>query len=172
MLESVRLPIPLLALVVALLTALRSTIRSRTALAAEIPTLRHQFAVLGGHAPRRLRPWRTDRLVWVWLSRAWSEWRHVAEIVSPDAVVRVDLQADGGRQRVHVEDADGLGGRVLGERALRVARPIGGNWVVCARLTGWADLGVASCLRRSYTRQFLCDARARRDEACAPGPGR
>ena len=85
---SVRVPIPLLALVVALLAALRSTIRSRAALAAEILVLRHQLAVLRRQAPRRLRLCRTDRLVWVWLSRAWSEWRHVVQIVSPDTVVR------------------------------------------------------------------------------------
>ena len=45
-LGSVRLPIPMLALVVALLAALQSTTRSRAALAAEILALRHQLAVL------------------------------------------------------------------------------------------------------------------------------
>jgi putative transposase len=87
-LGSVRLPIPMLALVVALLAALRSTIRSRAALAAEILALRHQLAVLRRQAPRRLRLCRTDRLLWVWLSQAWSEWRRAVQIVSPDTVVR------------------------------------------------------------------------------------
>ena len=78
----------MLALVVALLAALRSTIRSRAALAAEILALRHQLAVLRRQAPRRLRLCRTDRLLWVWLSQAWSEWRHAVQIVSPDTVLR------------------------------------------------------------------------------------
>jgi transposase InsO family protein len=76
------------ALVVALLAALRSTVRSRAALAAEVLALRHQLAVLRRQAPRRLRLCRTDRLLWVWLSRAWSEWRHAVQIVSPHTVVR------------------------------------------------------------------------------------
>jgi putative transposase len=78
----------MLALVVALLAALRSTVRSRAALAAEILALRHQLAVLRRQAPRRLRLRRTDRRLWVLLSRAWSEWRHAVQVVSPDTVVR------------------------------------------------------------------------------------
>ena len=73
------MPIPMLALVVALLAALRSTIRSRAALAAEILALQHQIAALRREAPRRLRLRRTDRLLWVLLSRTWSEWRHAVQ---------------------------------------------------------------------------------------------
>jgi hypothetical protein len=78
----------MLAFLVALLAALRSTARSRAELAAEILALRHQLAVLRRQAPARLRLRRIDRVVWVLLSRAWSEWRHAVQIVSPDTVVR------------------------------------------------------------------------------------
>jgi len=78
----------MLAVLVALLAALHSTVRSRAALAAEILALRHQLAVLRRQAPARLRLRRIDRIVWVLLSRAWSEWRHAVQIVSPDTVVR------------------------------------------------------------------------------------
>jgi transposase InsO family protein len=79
---------PMLAVLVALLAALHSTVRSRAALAAEILALRHQLGVLRRQAPARLRLRRIDRIVWVLLSRAWSEWRHAVQIVSPDTVVR------------------------------------------------------------------------------------
>ena len=79
-LASVRLPIQMRALVVALLAALRSTVRSRAALAAEVLALRHQLAVLRRQAPRRLHLCRTDRFLWVWLSRAWSEWRPAVQL--------------------------------------------------------------------------------------------
>jgi hypothetical protein len=82
------LPILVIAVVIALIAALRSTIRSRAELATEVLALRHQLAVLRRQAPRRLRLRRTDRLLWVLLSRAWSEWRHAVQIVSPDTVVR------------------------------------------------------------------------------------
>jgi putative transposase len=78
----------MLAFVVALLAALRSTIRSRTELAVDVFALRHQLAVLRRQAPRPLRLRQTDRLLWVLLSRVWSKWRHVVQIFSPDTVVR------------------------------------------------------------------------------------
>lgn len=78
----------MIALVVALLAALRSMVRSRAALAAEVFALRHQLAVLRPQAPVRLRLHRIDRIVWVVLSRMWSEWRHAVQIVSPDTIVR------------------------------------------------------------------------------------
>jgi len=77
----------MLAVLVALLAALRSTVRSRAELATEILALRHQLAVLRRQAPARLRLRRIDRVVWVLLSWAWSEWRHAVQIVSPDTVV-------------------------------------------------------------------------------------
>jgi len=80
-------PAAMLALVVAVVAALRSTARSRLELATEISALRHQVAVLRQRAPRRLRLGRTDRFVWVLLSRLWRGWRETIQIVSPDTVV-------------------------------------------------------------------------------------
>jgi putative transposase len=77
----------MLAVIVALLAALRSAVRSRLGLAAEIFALQHQLVVLRRRAPQRLRLGRADRLVWVLLSRLWSGWREAIHIVSPDTVV-------------------------------------------------------------------------------------
>jgi putative transposase len=76
------------ALFVALLASLRTTIRSRIDLAAEILALRHQLAVLQRTTPtrRRLRP--IDRLLWVLLSRVWPNWRQAVQIVTPATVVQ------------------------------------------------------------------------------------
>ena len=52
---------------VAVVAALRSASRSRIESTAEVFALRHQLAVLRQRAPERLRPGRTDRLVWVLL---------------------------------------------------------------------------------------------------------
>jgi hypothetical protein len=73
---------------VALLAAFRSTIRSRLELEAEILALRHQLAVLQRPAPKRPRLGRTERLLWVVLSRLWPNWRRAIQIVTPDTVVR------------------------------------------------------------------------------------
>lgn len=78
----------MVAFLVALLAALRSTVRSRAALAVEVFALRHQLAVLRRQAPTRLRLRRVDRPVWVGLSRVWTSWRGAVQIVSPDTVVR------------------------------------------------------------------------------------
>ena len=81
-------PASMLALFVALLAALRASIRPRLEFEAEILALRHQLAVLQRQAPVRLRLRRLDRVVWVVLSRVWSGWRQAVQIVSPDMVVR------------------------------------------------------------------------------------
>src|SRR6516162_3044973 len=73
--------------VTALLAAIRSSLRTRAELAAEIVALRHQLAVLQRAAPRRLRLSQADRLVWVVLSRVWSGWRDAVQIVQPATVV-------------------------------------------------------------------------------------
>ena len=76
------------ALLVALLAAVRSFLRSRFELEAEILALRHQLAVLQRQGPRRLRLGRADRGLWVLLSRLWPNWRQAVQIVQPDTVVR------------------------------------------------------------------------------------
>jgi hypothetical protein len=86
-------------LFVALFTLLASSFRTRVALQAEILALRHQLAVFQKNAPPRLRLQRSDRLLWVLLSRCWSGWRHSLHIVRPDTClasqsVRVVLDAE------------------------------------------------------------------------------
>ena len=81
------------ALLVAFCAALRAGVRSRVELELELLALRHQLAVLQRDRPRRLRLRRTDRLVWVLLSRVWPQWRRALQIVTPDTVVRWHRQA-------------------------------------------------------------------------------
>jgi hypothetical protein len=78
----------MITVVIALIAALRSTVRSRAELATEALALRHPLVVLRRQPPRRLRLRRIDRAFWVLLSRAWSDWRHAVHIVSPGTVVR------------------------------------------------------------------------------------
>jgi putative transposase len=75
-------------LLIALFAFAASSFRTRGALQVEILALRHQLAVLQNNAPRHLRFNRTDRLLWVVLSRFWSGWRHSLQIVQPDTVIR------------------------------------------------------------------------------------
>jgi hypothetical protein len=76
------------AVLIALLASLRTTIRSRFEVGAEILALRHQLAVLQRTTSTRpcLRP--IDRLLWVLLSSVWPNWRHAIQIVTPATVVR------------------------------------------------------------------------------------
>jgi len=78
----------MIAFIVALLGALRSTCRPQAEFVAENLALRRQLAVLRRQAPVRLRLRRLDRFVRVVLSRVWSGRRQAVQIVSPDAVVR------------------------------------------------------------------------------------
>jgi putative transposase len=75
-------------LFIALFAFVSSSFRTRAALQTEILALRHQLTVVQKNAPRRLRLHRTDRLLWVVLSRFWSGWRHSLQIVQPDTVIR------------------------------------------------------------------------------------
>ena len=75
------------ALLIALFATIRSAVRSRLELEAEILALRHQLAVRQRQAPRRPRLGRADRFLWVVLSRVWPNWRHAVQIVTPDTVV-------------------------------------------------------------------------------------
>jgi putative transposase len=74
-------------LFVALFAFVTSSFRTRTALQAEILALRHQLAVFQKNAPLRLRLQRSDRLLWVLLSRWWPGWRCSLHIVRPDTVI-------------------------------------------------------------------------------------
>ena len=53
----------------------------------EILALRHQLQVLERTRPRRVRLTRSDRLLWVWLSRVWRGWRSAVVIVKPETVL-------------------------------------------------------------------------------------
>jgi hypothetical protein len=71
-------------LFVAFFSLVASSFRTRAALQAEILALRHQLTVLQKNAPPRLRLQRSDRLLWVLLSRWWPGWRRSLHIVRPD----------------------------------------------------------------------------------------
>ena len=71
-----------------LLFSLRDCFLARAVLQAEILALRHQLLVLqrSNHG-RRLRLGCTDRVLWVWLSRLWNDWRSALLIVKPETVI-------------------------------------------------------------------------------------
>ena len=52
------------------------------------PPVSHSVPILQRQAPKRPRLGRTDRLLWVLLSRMWPDWRRAVQIVTPDTVVR------------------------------------------------------------------------------------
>src|SRR6195256_6290435 len=70
-----------------LLLTLRTSARSRAALQIEVLALRHQLQVLQRTRPRRVRLAKTDRWLWVLLSRFWTRWRTALVIVQPETVV-------------------------------------------------------------------------------------
>ena len=70
-----------------LLAALSSVFRSRAALELENLALRHQIGVLRRSARKRFTLTPLDRLLWVGLSRIWSDWRSALAIVQPETVV-------------------------------------------------------------------------------------
>ena len=71
-----------------LLFSLRGCLQTRATLHAENLALRHQLLLLQRvHQNRRLRLRSCDRLVWVWLSRVWSNWRSALRIVKPETVI-------------------------------------------------------------------------------------
>ena len=74
-------------IVVSALLSLRSLLRSRATVHAEILALTHQLQVLERSRRPRLRRSAADRLLWVWFSRIWTEWRRALVLVQPDTVV-------------------------------------------------------------------------------------
>src|SRR5205807_2995715 len=81
-------------LLVALCALITSIFRTRAALQTEVFALRHQLAVLQANAPRRLRLKRSDRLLWVLLSRFWRDWRRCLQIVQRRRPGRPEVAAE------------------------------------------------------------------------------
>src|SRR4029453_16748029 len=73
--------------VVSLLLTIRESLRHRAALQLEILALRHQLHVVNRSRPQRLRLTHADRMLWVWLSQVWNEWRAAVVIVKPETVL-------------------------------------------------------------------------------------
>jgi hypothetical protein len=59
----------------------------QAALHLEILALRHQLQVLQRSRRRRIRLTQADRLLWVWLSTVWTQWRSAVVIVKPETVI-------------------------------------------------------------------------------------
>ena len=64
-----------------------SVLKTRATLQLEIVALRHQIGVLQRSATKRPRLHAADRLLWVWLSRVWTDWRSSLVIVKPETVI-------------------------------------------------------------------------------------
>jgi putative transposase len=70
----------------AAVTLLRALFQPRAELVLENPALRHQLMVLRRSVKRpRLRP--NDRLPWIFLSKAWRDWRPSLVLMMPETVV-------------------------------------------------------------------------------------
>ena len=72
----------MLSVLMAFLRTARVSLRSRAALQFEILALRHQLQVLERSRPSRVRLTRSDRLLWVWISHVWHEWRTAVVMVN------------------------------------------------------------------------------------------
>ena len=71
-----------------MLDSLLTGLRGRAAMQADIFALRHQLTVLQrDQKPKRFALYRSDRCLWVWLSRLWSGWRNSLIIVKPETVI-------------------------------------------------------------------------------------
>jgi transposase InsO family protein len=64
-----------------------SAVKTRAALQLENIALRHQIGVLQRSAKKRPQLHTPDRLLWVWLSRVWADWRSALVIVKPETVI-------------------------------------------------------------------------------------
>jgi putative transposase len=76
-----------MSVVLSILLTVRMSMRARAALQLEILALRHQLHVMARTRPRRVRLTTCDRLLWVWLSRAWQGWRAAVVIVKPETIL-------------------------------------------------------------------------------------
>jgi hypothetical protein len=64
-----------------------SAVKTRAALQLENIALRHQIGVLQRSAKKPPQLYTPDRLLWVWLSRVWADWRSALVIVKPETVI-------------------------------------------------------------------------------------
>jgi hypothetical protein len=64
-----------------------AVVKTRAALQIENIALRHQIGVLQRSAKKRVLVNSSDRLLWVWLSRVWPDWRSALVIVKPETVI-------------------------------------------------------------------------------------
>ena len=69
------------------LSALISMFKTSAHLRLENLALRQQLVVLRRSAPKRLKLTPADRIFWVWLRRAWGDWKSVLMIVKAETVV-------------------------------------------------------------------------------------
>jgi transposase InsO family protein len=83
-----------------LVLTLRTLARSRAALQLENLALRHQLEVLQRTRPRRIQLAKTDRWLWVLLSRLWTGWRTALVIAwrTPEAW---DRRVSSDRREIH-----------------------------------------------------------------------
>jgi putative transposase len=78
----------MLPVLVFFLATLRDSLRTQVGLQAEVLALRHQLLVLQRrNQKRRLRLSAFDRLLWVWLSHIWGDWKSALRIVKPETVI-------------------------------------------------------------------------------------
>src|SRR5712691_8862270 len=77
----------MLILLSAVLSTLGSLFRSRAVLELEHMALRHQIGVLKRSARKRPKLTPADRLLWVFLSRVWGDWRSALDIVKPATAI-------------------------------------------------------------------------------------
>ncbi len=75
------------ALLISLLAALTSTLRTRASPQIEILELRHQLSVLQRSQRRRVALRTIDRLLWISLARLWPDWRKAIMLVKPQTVI-------------------------------------------------------------------------------------
>src|SRR3954453_17891930 len=70
-----------------LLAGASSVLKTRAALQLENVSLRNQIGVLQRSAKKRPQLRKADRLLWIWLSRVWRDWRSSLVIVKPETVI-------------------------------------------------------------------------------------
>jgi putative transposase len=74
-------------ILIALLSAILASFRTRFALHVEIVALRHQLNVMRRSIPRPTKLHASDRFLWVLLSLLWPDWRSALILVKPETVI-------------------------------------------------------------------------------------